>query len=86
MKLAPGGDKNHQAPSNEAPTSELFNGFLEAYLIIPDVLESVADYADAHVHQVGRGHLKHILGKLLAVLVNFLQKKPETDLYIDPEP
>ena len=45
---------------------------LRRHLVVVDVLERVADDADAHVHQVRRGHLKNLLGKLLPVLVDLL--------------
>lgn len=44
-------------------------------LLVVDVLQSVADHADAHVDQVGRGHLEHLLRELLPVLVDFLREK-----------
>lgn len=40
-----------------------------------DVLERVADHADAHVDQVRGGHLEHLLGELLTVLVDLLQQQ-----------
>ncbi len=45
---------------------------LEVSLLVPDVLERVGDYGDAHVHQVAARHLEDLLGELLPVLVDFL--------------
>lgn len=42
------------------------------YLIVMDVFQSVADHTDSHVDQIGRGHLEHLLGELLTVLVDLL--------------
>lgn len=45
---------------------------LWCYLVIVNVFERVADHTDAHVDQVGRSHLKDLLGELLSVLVDLL--------------
>jgi len=45
------------------------------YLVIADVLESVTDHADTHVNKVTGCYVKHVLGELLTVLVDFLQWK-----------
>lgn len=37
-----------------------------------NVLQRVADHADAHVHQVRRRHLEDLLRELLPVFVDFL--------------
>ena len=52
-----------------------------AHLVVPDVFERVGDDGDAHVDQVRRGHLEHLLRKLLPVLVDFL-KGEENSLVI----
>lgn len=44
-------------------------------LVVVDVFEGVADHTDAHVDQVGRGHLEDLLRELLPVLVDFLPEK-----------
>ena len=33
----------------------------KAHLVVVNVFERVADHADAHVEQVGRGHLEDLL-------------------------
>lgn len=43
-----------------------------SYLIIMDVFQSVANDTDSHVDKIGRGHLEHLLGELLTVLVDLL--------------
>lgn len=48
------------------------NSLDSEYLIVMDVFQSVADHADSHVDQIGRGHLEHLLGELLTVLVDLL--------------
>ena len=48
-----------------------------SHLLVVDVLDGVRDDADAHVHQIRRGHLEHGLGELLAVLVDFLSLERE---------
>lgn len=45
---------------------------IRQYLIVMDVFQSVADHTNSHVDQIGRGHLEHLLGELLTVLVDFL--------------
>lgn len=42
-------------------------------LVVVHVLQSVADHADAHVDQIGRSHLEHLLWELLPVFVDFLR-------------
>lgn len=37
-----------------------------------DVFQSVADHTNSHVDQIRRGHLEHLLGELLTVLVDLL--------------
>ena len=44
------------------------------YLVVSDVFERVGDHRDAHVDQVGRGHLEHLFRELLPVLVDFLKQ------------
>lgn len=43
------------------------------YHIVAHVLEGVADDGDAHVDQVRRRHLEHLLRKLFPVLVDLLK-------------
>ena len=44
-----------------------------SHLFIPDVLQGVGDDGDAHVNQVRRRHLEHLLRKLFPVLVDLLK-------------
>lgn len=46
--------------------------FDRKYLIIMNIFQGVADHADAHVDQIGGGHLEDLLGELLTVLVDLL--------------
>lgn len=46
--------------------------FDRKYLIIMNIFQSVADHANAHVDQIGGGHLEDLLGELLTVLVDLL--------------
>lgn len=46
--------------------------FDRKYLIIMNIFQGVADHANAHVDQIGGGHLEDLLGELLAVLVDLL--------------
>ena len=46
-----------------------------SYFFVANVFESVGDDGDAHVDQVGGGHLEDLLGELLAILVDFLKEK-----------
>ena len=48
--------------------------FISSYLVIPDVLERVRHDCDAHVDQIGRRNLEHLLGELLAILVDLLKE------------
>ena len=48
-----------------------------SHLVVVDVLQGVADHADAHVYQVRRRHLEHLLRELLPVLVDLLQEEQE---------
>lgn len=43
-----------------------------SYLVVVNIFQGVADHADAHVDQVRGGHLKHLLGELLSILVDLL--------------
>lgn len=42
------------------------------HLVVVDVLQGVADHADAHVDEVGGGHVENLLRELLPVLVDLL--------------
>ena len=44
----------------------------DSYLVVADVLESVAHHTDAHVDQIRGGHLEHGFGELLTIFVDFL--------------
>lgn len=44
-----------------------------------NIFERVADNTDSHIDQVGGGHLEDLLGELLTVLVDLLQR--EVDCY-----
>lgn len=51
----------------------LFSSALDRiYLIIVNIFQGVADHANAHVDQIGGGHLEDLLGELLTVLVDLL--------------
>lgn len=41
------------------------------------IFERVADHTDPHVDQVRGSHLKDLLGELLTVLIDLLQRKKE---------
>uniref|UniRef100_A0A2M4DLA0 Putative secreted protein n=1 Tax=Anopheles darlingi TaxID=43151 RepID=A0A2M4DLA0_ANODA len=45
-----------------------------AYLFIADILQRVGYYRYAHVDQIGRGNFEHLLGELLAILVDLLDR------------
>ena len=46
-------------------------------LVVADVLEGVGDDGDAHVDQIGRGHLEDLAAELFAVLVDLLPKSTQ---------
>lgn len=43
-----------------------------------NIFQGVADHANAHVDQIGGGHLEDLLGELLAILVDLLHTNKTT--------
>lgn len=59
---------------NRTEDGDLSGTPARTYLLIADVLQRVGHHRDAHVDQVGRGDFEHLLGELLPVLVDFLDR------------
>ena len=53
-----------------------------SHLLVPDVLKGIGNDGNTHIDEIRGSHLKNLLRKLLAILVDFL-KEEHTMMQVD---